>query len=270
MNEVMRATLGSAAHDGGTEGPIHRWLQRCTKQAFSKADGVVTVSEFDRQYVVREGMQPANRVTCIENSLPEEFLGLQSPVDRRPVIGFCGSWIPRKGAGVLQDALSRLLAAEPTLTAKLIGVGPDLRPENVVGPPLSSRVEIIPFVANKREMRRHYESISVLVVPSIYESFGLVTAEAMACGCAVVATRTGFAAGLQDGVEARLLNDVRPETLFHAIGELLSHEPLRRRIATQGQQRVQRLDWSSAVAELERTYIRWMGAGGTKKSSGRI
>ena len=54
----------------------------------------------------------------------------------------------------------------------------------------------------RAELRKHYSQASVLVLPSIQDGFGLVQAQAMACGVPVIATEnTGAADLFTDGVE---------------------------------------------------------------------
>jgi len=80
----------------------------------------------------------------------------------------------------------------------------------------------------------------------------------MACGCAVIASRTGFAASLRNGDEALLLEAAAPGNLGRALRELLHDDLLRVRIARGGYDRVQRLRWSSAIATLETCYAQWL------------
>ena len=51
------------------------------------------------------------------------------------------------------------------------------------------------------ELRELYQKMTVFLCLSSYESFGMVCSEAMACGCILISTRVGFAAGLKDGEE---------------------------------------------------------------------
>ena len=98
----------------------------------------------------------------------------------------------------------------------------------------------------------------MLILPSVYESFGLAASEAMACGAALAATRVGFAAGLRDREEAMLLPEPSAEALRQTLELLCRDEALRRSIAQGGYQRVQTLRWDGAVATVEASYLRWL------------
>ena len=93
---------------------------------------------------------------------------------------------------------------------------------------------------------------------SIYESFNLVSAEAMACGCALVANKTGFAASLKHREEAMLIDQPLSPYLYEAVKELLLNESLRMKIAQMGYERVQNLRWDLAIDKLEMTYSEWL------------
>lgn len=262
--EVTQAHNRSTGHHQSS----HRWYHldqsRWMRAAFIKVDGLVTVSRNDAAYALKHTYQHPDRVVAIENSLPDNFLHLPVNFDRRPIIGFCGSWLPNKGTGAMRQAVSTILAERPDARALLVGVGEAFRKEEVF-PQVAERVDVVPFAHSKDEMRALYARMSILVAPSIYESFGLAAAEAMACGCALVATRTGFAASLSHGEQAHLLEESAALPLQEALQQLLSDEAGRRAIARGGYEQVQRLRWSTAVETLEDTYERWL----REKSSGR-
>jgi glycosyltransferase involved in cell wall biosynthesis len=255
-----------ASHSNGLEPYAHERLggiRPCSKwdvmgwmaAGFRAVDRIVTVSEADRQYALGQGYQPESKVLSIENPLSETFLDLKPDFDGRPTrIGFCGSWLPRKGAAVLSRDLTAILKEYPTWTLRLVGVGHDWRARDHFPEEICSRVEVVPFVADKAALRDLYGECAIVVVPSLYESFGLVTAEAMACGCAVVATRTGFAASLRGDVEAVLMPDPESPMLYDGVKRLVVDPVLRQKVAHGGHQRVQTLRWKDAVRRLADFY----------------
>ena len=123
---------------------------------------------------------------------------------------------------------------------------------------MAERVQVIPFVKSKEQMIEMYQRMTVMVVPSYYESFGLVTAEAMACGVVVVASRTGFAAGLKDREEAMLMAQPTAGELYSAASELMRDDGLRARIAQAGWERVQSLRWQPAAQRVHDLYAMWL------------
>lgn len=260
--ETHCAELLRTARRAGRPALPRRWyhldLSPLVARSFRAADALVTVAEFDRRYALREGYAPSDRILAVDNPLPDDYLGLPVDFQRAPVIGYCGSWIPRKGVELIESALPALLRDHPEWRLTLVGVGAGFRAEEHFPADVLPRITVIPFAERGTELRDLYQSFAVLVQPSIYESFGLAAAEAMACGAALVATPVGFAAGLRDREEAMLLPETSPNALHKTLEMLLGDEALRRSVARGGYQRVQTLRWDDAVATVEAAYLHWL------------
>jgi glycosyltransferase involved in cell wall biosynthesis len=257
-SEQLRLHLGSSALDARER----RWYQvdasSLMAHGFRTADALVVVSANELRYAREQGYQRDSRLLAIDNPLPEGFGGLPLKPDRKPVIGYCGSWIARKGTALIVSDISRILRELPDVTLRLIGVGSAFRAAEHFPQDVVPRIEVLPFIDDKEQLRAAYSDCAICIVPSAYESFGLTIAEAMACGCAVVATRTGFAAGLRDGVEACLLPQPRTPHLYTQVRALLDAPERRARIAAAGHARVQRLRWKNAVDTLAAAYESWL------------
>jgi glycosyltransferase involved in cell wall biosynthesis len=189
--------------------------------------------------------------------LPDEYLGL--PVDgrREQAFGFCGTWIKRKGVESIQAEIPEVLKAAPDWRFKVIGVGDqwDPRrhfPEDVVG-----RIDVIPFADRSSTLRDTYQRLAILLMPSLYEGFGLVAAEAMACGCAVISAPTGLGASLIHDREALVLGRPGCDSLGEGLTRLIRDFDLRERVAAGGYRRVQSLRWDDAIRTLDLHYRRW-------------
>jgi glycosyltransferase involved in cell wall biosynthesis len=158
-----------------------------------------------------------------------------------------------------------VLAEFPKCKFKLIGVGYNFKKEEHFPREVCSQIEVIPLVENKQKLRSIYQSISIFILPSFYESFGIVTAEAMACGCAVVVSKIGFGASLKHRQEAIVMEKLTSPTLYQGVKDLLQDQTLRLRIAKAGYQRVQNLRWDLAVEVLENNYLKWLNEFHQKK-----
>jgi glycosyltransferase involved in cell wall biosynthesis len=251
---VLRAAAG--AH------PRRRWYQlehaALAARGFRDCDALVTVAHYDRDYALRQGYAAPDRVLAIDNPLPDSYLGLPLNGDREPVIGYCGSWLPRKGTALIERDLPPLLRDFPAWRLALVGVGRDFRPGEHFPADLLPRISVVPHADRETDLRHLYQGFALAILPSIYESFGLTGAEAMACGCALVASPVGFAAGLRHGEEAFLLPDGASPSLYTSLKAMIEDAELRRRIARGGHRRVQALHWDAAVARLEAAYLAWL------------
>lgn len=252
------------AESAGATGLRRRWFRpralRLYEHTFRRADGLVMVSDFDHAYARARAYQPQARLLSLENPLPDAFLDQPIDLARPPVLGFCGSWLPIKGIETLVRDATRLLAELPAWRLMLVGVGEGFRVELAFPHDLLSRIEVVPHADRMTELPALYRRMAILAMPSLYESFGLVAAEAMAHGCAVVATRVGFPASLVDGEEVLHLEAKCSPALYQAARRLMADEGLRRAVARGGWRRAQSLRWEGAVDRLEAAYETWRRA----------
>ena len=101
----------------------------------------------------------------------------------------------------------------------------------------------------------YYQAADVCVVPSYYESFGLVALEAMACGTPVVAARVG---GLQtiikDSRNGYLVQWHCPDAFVDRIEVLLANETLRRSMGKAAWSYAQGVGWDRTAARIAKVY----------------
>ncbi len=101
----------------------------------------------------------------------------------------------------------------------------------------------------------YYSAASMLVVPSHYESFGMVALEAMACGTPVVASQVGGLAFLvQDGVTGFVVPDDDPEILGARLTRLISDPALRQRMGEQAAETAREYAWEKIAAQVMQVY----------------
>jgi glycogen(starch) synthase len=100
------------------------------------------------------------------------------------------------------------------------------------------RIRIVDPVS-RAQLPETYRSATVCVVPSLWEGFGYVAAEAMACGLAVIASRAGgLAEIIEDGKSAILVEPGNAEELAGAIVSLISNTERRSTIGTAARRRI--------------------------------
>ncbi|MCX5910133.1 MAG: glycosyltransferase, partial [Deltaproteobacteria bacterium] len=127
--------------------------------------------------------------------------------------------------------------------------GKTYAPEWVEKMGLSSRVSFTGKVPAET-LRSLYRSSAAVVLPSLYEGFGLPAAEAMACGTPVVATRVGALPEVIGEDEAGILVPPRnPQALARGILRVLQNEGERGKMRLAGRQRVEEFFTWRKVAE---------------------
>lgn len=238
-----------------------RWyeqrISRLYSRAFTAADAVVLVSEFDREFAIRNEYQPLHRLLAVENPLPDSYLNQPLVHERPPCLVYCGTWIRRKGIDLLCRNVSHFLLHNLEWKIVLVGVGTDFHAASYFPASILDRIEVVPHADREAELRQIYLRSRIAIQASVYESFGLAASESMACGCALVATNVGFAASLTDGEEALLFPTVANPSLIECLTRFAGDESFRRRVAEGGYRRVQELSWASAVNRLEAAYRGW-------------
>jgi glycosyltransferase involved in cell wall biosynthesis len=134
----------------------------------------------------------------------------------------------RKGAADGLDALERLHRRMPHVQVHLCGT--------VNPPPLPSWIRFT-FHPPDCELRRLYNSSTVLLYPSRLEGFGLPPLEAMACGCPVVSTAVGAVPEFaRDGADAFIVSPRDTAAMADRLAVLLNDERLRARFSAEGLQ----------------------------------
>jgi D-inositol-3-phosphate glycosyltransferase len=108
----------------------------------------------------------------------------------------------------------------------------------------------------------YYSAADVLVVPSLYESFGLVGLEALACGTPVVATPVGAMESiLQQGRTGQVVTQSAPRLLADAIEAFLPDKARKTASAADIRASVTQFSWSKVAAALVAEYAGVCGIG---------
>lgn len=173
----------------------------------------------------------------------EHMLRQQLGLHDVPVIGCIGRLRWEKGQNILIDAMAEVLKFFPSTQLVLIGDGPDWSM-------LCKRIEDLGLRNNLRmlgsmsreDVFRHLSIMDVVAVPSLFEGFGLVAAEAMAAGQPVVGSDVdGLAEVIEDGVTGCLVPPNNSKALATAIIDLLNSPEQTRQFGLQGEKRAEEL-----------------------------
>jgi len=204
-------------------GLVARWReQRPIRRAAEQARRIITISNWARRALVRRFALDPERISVIPLGPDSMFSpGIETSPYAQPFVLAVGSREERKNVGFLIGAFAR---AFPANDVRLVIVG-ELRaqlrlPAENSGMLLSHELDI-----DDARLRRLYRTASVVAVPSLAEGFGLVAAEAQACGAAVIAANS---TALPEAVgDAAILADPRDaEAWAVALGELVRNPHL--------------------------------------------
>jgi glycosyltransferase involved in cell wall biosynthesis len=202
VHDLMRmADCASAAPLIGVPSPTERVLLRLDARGIRKAAGIIAVSEATKRDLVRSLAIPEERIAVVHEGIDHQHF---RPVRERPIefryILFVGSEQPRKNLPTLLRALA-LLKREGRLfrdlkLVKVGGAGENGHPfrtstERVIRELGLENDVLFTGRVPEEELPAYYSAAECLVLPSLYEGFGLPPLEAMACGCPVIASDRG-------------------------------------------------------------------------------
>jgi D-inositol-3-phosphate glycosyltransferase len=200
----------------------------------AQADRVVAANVVERAHLVWHYGARADRIAVIPCGVDTELFQPMDPAKAKdllelppdPLLLYVGRLQPIKGLDTLLEAMT----AVPEPACLLVVGGEHDERENGHGGALRQRLTALGLgrrvrflkAQPQRRLRLFYAAADATVVPSHYESFGMVALEAMACGSPVVASRVGgLTTTVQDGVTGRLVPEGDPAALAAAITALL-------------------------------------------------
>ncbi len=272
---------------------LSAWIERQTLQL---ADAVIAVSRADQQAIVDLfGLAP-DRVTVIPNGIdPEVYRPVQAPQTLRrygvdpevPYVLFLGRITRQKGIGHFLAAARRL---PPEIQVVLCAGGADTAElsDEVVAAVETLRTERPHVVWIEEMVSREtavalYSHAAVFCCPSVYEPFGIINLEAMACETPVVASRVG---GIPDVVIPGETGELVPLTpradgdpepadpdafaagLADAMAALVADPGRARRYGEAGRARVQQeFGWDAIARKVHAVYERVIAAHATQEDA---
>lgn len=235
-------------------------------------DGLVAASVVERRALVDDYGADSSRATVIPCGVDTELF---RPGDRdvarahvdpgnAPLVLYVGRIAPIKGLETLLDAVVQLRARGSAVRLLIVGGEAD-EPSDGHEAEIRRRVdglglrEVVRFVGAQPQeaLRDFYVAADVTVLPSYYESFGMVVLEAMACGSPVIASRVGgLTTTVRDGVTGFLVPDGDAGALAERIQTLVGDDDLRFRLGREGVQWAARHRWPCVAEAICREYAR--------------
>lgn len=246
----------------------------------SDLDRLIAATPLDRQQTVDLYGADPDRVRVIPPGVdPDMFhpiprdearhaIGLDLPGVCKLVL-FVGRLDPLKGLDTLVRAMCKLSDLEPDLVKGtcLAVIGGDVDEENDV---LDDELEcldklkrevgledLVIFLGSRSQdtLAQYYSAAEVVVVPSQYESFGLVALEAMACGTPVIASRVGgLMHTVEDNVTGLLVPAGDPDALADKLRLVLLDADLRARLGASARVHALTYTWPKVAEQIVTVY----------------
>ncbi len=175
--------------------------------------------------------------------------------DDMPVIGFVGRLVMEKGLDVFSDTIMQLQQRKVRHHVMVVGDGP-------ARSWFENRLPDATFLGFQGggDLGRAVACMDMLFNPSVTETFGNVTLEAMACTLPTVAARaTGSESLVTEGVTGRLIRPGAISQFADALEQYCTDADSRRRAGEAGRARADHYGWDQVNQALVDTYIRVIG-----------
>ncbi len=248
------------------------------REIMHSADRISAASPMEKTQMVWRYGAPPNRIVVTPlavnhkrfHPIPQDEAKryLDIPDEKRIVL-FVGRIEPLKGIDTLLHAMERVFVAWPECCNKLCltVIGGDA---NVPREQMTDEMKHLQDMTNELGMNDlvlflgkrsqdvlpyHYSAADVLVMPSHYESFGLVALEAMSCGTPVIASRVGgLSFTVIEGVTGYQIPDGDDATMADRILRVLQDDELRERLGSQAVELAACYSWPDVASQLEEIF----------------
>jgi D-inositol-3-phosphate glycosyltransferase len=231
------------------------------------ADRIVAANVVERAHLVWYYGASAERVAVIPCGVDTDLFQPMARATAKdllelgpePLLLYVGRLQPIKGLETLLQAMARLDGS----TRLLIIGGDQDEPDNGHAAHLRERVAALGLARRvrflgtqpQRRLRLFYAAAEATVMPSSYESFGMVALEAMACGCPVVASRVGgLTTTIRDGVTGHLVPEGDPAALAGRLDGLLRDRQERDRLGAEAARWAAEHRWPCVAEAVCRLY----------------
>lgn len=221
----------------------------------AKAAAIVCVSQFAKDQLLRFVPEGRQDVTVVHNGVDRSWFAPVAGTSPhgKPYVLFVGSVKPHKN---LLRLLQAFASVQKHIPHDLVIIG---RREGLItgdasavalASAMGDRVVCVGELDHGNELlRRFYRHADVLVMPSLYESFGLPALEALASGCPVIVSRVG---GLPEvyGEGAMYCDPYNPTDIADRIRLMVSDRAVRQRYCTAGHSVATQYDWDATAEQL--------------------
>jgi len=236
--------------------PIDARIVGKEEAEYAQADRITVPSQFCRQTFLDQGVDPARISVIPYGGRLDRFSPVGEPDPDAFNAVFVGNVTVRKG---IQYALKAFAAlGHPNKRLRVIG-GMDPEVEPLLRTLPLDNVEFLGAVPNT-QLQQFYSTADAMLLPSLEEGLALVMAEAMACGCPVIATEnTGALDLFVDGEEGRIVPARSVEALRDALEAIVQHRDAATAMRVRARARIESLGgydrygdrWAALLDELE-------------------
>lgn len=238
------------------------------------ADGVVGILPLKQKKIINKTLENAYCVITVSQSLAQDVrrycsyepmvipwgidLNLFKPYEKnvfeKKTIISIGALVKRKGHEYLLKAFKNVLDTHVDVDLLIVGRGPRKRELARLAEELeiANNVKFVDFIETN-ELPKFYSSSKFFALATLHEGFGLVFAEAMACGIPIVSTNVAAVPEVV-GEGGILVEPRNPDQLAEAMLKLFNDETLRQELSKKALEQAKRFSIEKRTNEMEEIY----------------
>lgn len=221
----------------------------------TKAKGIIAVSEHTKKDILEYFSIPEEKITVTYEAADPSFKPLQNIKKQKNTLLFVGNELPHKNMPNLLKAIAVAKKSVPDIKLIKIGSGGwrGTREKLIKLAKKLNITDAVSFKQNVPNINEYYNTAQALILPSLYEGFGLPILEAMACGCPVVCSKTTSLPEIA-GDAALYFNPADINDVAEKIVELLTNEKLKTQLVKKGFDRNKQFSWQNCAEKTIEAY----------------
>jgi glycosyltransferase involved in cell wall biosynthesis len=278
QNEIKKPLLFQvhSTETGRSIGAGSNTIKQIEYEGGQAADGVITVSHAMKEELIELGF-PENKIHVVWNGVnPKKYAMEKVPKNaienlrksygiksHETMLFFIGRLVTVKGADKLVQAMPSVISEYPNTKLILLGIGEmekEIR-DQIKSLNLENHVTLRNEFVDEDQRILHYAASDIVVLPSLYEPFGIVCTEAMSMKKPVVVGARGTN-GMREQIiptgpeqSGTHINPFDPQDIAWGIKEILKQKDKGKTYGINGRKRVeQEFSWEVVADRIQKIY----------------
>ncbi|HLI46658.1 MAG TPA: glycosyltransferase family 4 protein [Geobacterales bacterium] len=220
-----------------------------------ESKNVITTSEFMKRQLIEHFKLPGEKITVISNGIEfREFDYMINKAEIRAMhglpienklVGFIGRITEQKGVRYFIEAVPKILNKYGNVNFVVVGDGWQIDEMKELAKKLGIdwAVKFMGYLPDE-SLKNILKALDVLVIPSVYEPFGIIALEGMSAGVPLVASSVGgLDEILENEVDGLKVPPRNPDAIADAVFKLLIDESLRNRLVENARRKAIKFSW---------------------------
>lgn len=232
-------------------------------ETLKDAAAVIACSNYEKEGMMKMGIHPS-KIHMIPmgirleewNETDGKRFKQKYRLEGEKIVLFAGTKNYNKGAIHLLDAVEKITTEMGEVTLVSLGLSTEewKKKKNSL-----RQIHLLDLgYVSEEEKRDAFEACDLFVMPSRYDSFGIVYLEAWQCGKPVIGARVGaIPEVIEEGEDGLLVEFGNTDQLASVILDLLKNDHLRKRLGENGRRKVaERFNWQKNIGRIEEVFER--------------